>query len=40
MSEVTALVAGLRDEEPPAITFDPSKAALPEPASGTDAASS
>ena len=46
MSEVTALVAGLRDEEPPAVTFDPSKAvdpSKPAPAKqidGTDAASS
>jgi 1-acyl-sn-glycerol-3-phosphate acyltransferase len=40
MSEVTALVAGLRDEEPPAVAFDSSKADSPKPASGTDPASS
>lgn len=45
MSEVTALVAALREEEPPAVAFDPAKAvpskpAEPEPAPGTDAAPS
>jgi len=39
MGEVTALVAALRDEEPPAITFDPAKAKSIEP-SRTDAADS
>jgi 1-acyl-sn-glycerol-3-phosphate acyltransferase len=33
MAEVTALLATLRDEEPPAVVFDPGKASL-----GTDAA--
>jgi hypothetical protein len=32
MADVTALVASLRDEEPPAVTFDPAKSAPPEPA--------
>jgi len=33
MADVTALVAGLRGEQPPAVAFDPAKQAL-----GTDAA--
>lgn len=37
MAEVTVLVAGLRDEQPPAITFDPAKSTPPKPAEGTDA---
>ena len=40
MSEVTALVASLRDEEPPAIPFDMSKSTPPKPSLGTDPASS
>ena len=46
MGDVTALVAGLRDQEPPAIPFDPSKSvdpSKPGPAKqveGTDAAGS
>jgi 1-acyl-sn-glycerol-3-phosphate acyltransferase len=40
MADVTALVASLRDEEPPAITFDPSKSNPPKPPAGTDAANS
>jgi 1-acyl-sn-glycerol-3-phosphate acyltransferase len=39
MAEVTALVASLRDEEPPAVPFDPAKSNPPKPALGTDAAS-
>jgi 1-acyl-sn-glycerol-3-phosphate acyltransferase len=40
MTEVTALVAALRDEEPPAVPFDPSKSIPEKPAAGTDSASS
>ncbi len=40
MADVTALVASLRDEEPPAITFDMSKSTPPKPPLGTDPASS
>jgi 1-acyl-sn-glycerol-3-phosphate acyltransferase len=40
MAEVTALVASLRDEEPPAIAFDPAKSNPPKPSIGTDSASS
>jgi 1-acyl-sn-glycerol-3-phosphate acyltransferase len=40
MAEVTALVASLRDEEPPAIPFDMSKSTPPKPSLGTDPASS
>jgi 1-acyl-sn-glycerol-3-phosphate acyltransferase len=40
MTEVTALVASLRDEEPPAIPFDMSKSTPPKPSLGTDPASS
>jgi 1-acyl-sn-glycerol-3-phosphate acyltransferase len=40
MAEVTALVAALRDEEPPAVPFDLSKSIPEKPASGTDSASS
>jgi 1-acyl-sn-glycerol-3-phosphate acyltransferase len=40
MAEVTALVASLRDEEPPAVPFDMSKSIKQEPSSGTDPASS
>src|SRR6202042_821514 len=40
MSEVTALVASLRDEEPPAIPFDMSKSTPSKPSLGTDPASS
>jgi 1-acyl-sn-glycerol-3-phosphate acyltransferase len=40
MAEVTALVASLRDEEPPAIPFDMSKSTPPSPAPRTDPASS
>jgi 1-acyl-sn-glycerol-3-phosphate acyltransferase len=40
MSDVTALVASLRGEEPPAIAFDPAKSTPPKPAAGTGAASS
>jgi 1-acyl-sn-glycerol-3-phosphate acyltransferase len=38
MAEVTALVASLRDEQPPAIPFDPAKSNRPKPSSGTGAA--
>jgi 1-acyl-sn-glycerol-3-phosphate acyltransferase len=38
MAEVTALVASLRDEEPPAVPFDPAKSSPPKPSIGTDAA--
>jgi len=40
MSEVTALVASLRDEEPPAVPFDMAKSNRPKPSIGTDSASS
>jgi len=40
MTEVTALVASLRDAEPPAIPYDPAKSDPPKPSSGTGAASS
>jgi 1-acyl-sn-glycerol-3-phosphate acyltransferase len=40
MAEVTALVASLRGEEPPAIPFDMSKSTPPKPSIGTDPASS
>jgi 1-acyl-sn-glycerol-3-phosphate acyltransferase len=40
MTEVTALVASLRGEEPPAIPFDMSKPNPQKPSSGTDPASS
>src|SRR6201996_7078974 len=40
MAEVTALVASLRDEEPPAIAFDMAKSNPPAPPVETDAASS
>ena len=40
MAEVTALVASLRDEEPPAIPFDPAKSSPPKPSAGTDAVNS
>lgn len=40
MADVTALVATLRDEEPPAIAFDPGKSSPSQSAQGTDAASS
>jgi 1-acyl-sn-glycerol-3-phosphate acyltransferase len=40
MAEVTALVASLRDEEPPAVPFDLSKSIAEKPASGTDSTSS
>ena len=40
MAEVTALVASLRDEEPPAIPFDMSKSTPPKPSLGTGPASS
>ena len=37
MADVTALLAGLRDEQPPAIPFDPAKSNPPKPVEGTDA---
>jgi 1-acyl-sn-glycerol-3-phosphate acyltransferase len=40
MAEVTALVASLRGEEPPAIPFDMSKSTPSKPSIGTDPASS
>jgi 1-acyl-sn-glycerol-3-phosphate acyltransferase len=40
MAEVTALVASLRGEEPPAIPFDMSKSTQSKPSIGTDPASS
>jgi 1-acyl-sn-glycerol-3-phosphate acyltransferase len=40
MTDVTALVATLRDEEPPAIPFDPAKSTPQESAEKRDAASS
>jgi 1-acyl-sn-glycerol-3-phosphate acyltransferase len=40
MADVTALVASLRDEEPPAVAFDPAKSAPAKPSVGTDSASS
>ena len=40
MTEVTALVASLRGEEPPAIPFDMSKSTPSKPSIGTDPASS
>src|SRR6185437_2159417 len=40
MAEVTALVASLRDDDPPAITFDMSKSTPPNPSLGTESASS
>ncbi|HEY6493875.1 MAG TPA: lysophospholipid acyltransferase family protein [Trebonia sp.] len=40
MAEVTALMASLREEEPPAVPFDMSKSIKQEPSSGTDPASS
>src|SRR6201986_4759115 len=40
MADVTALVASLRDEEPPAIAFDMSKSTPSKPSLGTDPASS
>jgi 1-acyl-sn-glycerol-3-phosphate acyltransferase len=40
MADVTALVASLRGEEPPAIAFDMSKSNPPKPPEGTDPASS
>jgi 1-acyl-sn-glycerol-3-phosphate acyltransferase len=40
MADVTALVASLRGEEPPAIPFDPAKSNPPKPSVGTDSASS
>ena len=39
MAEVTALVASLRDEEPPAVAFDPARSGQPKPALGTDGGS-
>ncbi len=40
MADVTALLATLRDEQPPAIPFDPAKSIPPRPAAGTDAGNS
>jgi 1-acyl-sn-glycerol-3-phosphate acyltransferase len=40
MADVTALVASLRGEEPPAIPFDMSKSKQEKPSLGTDSASS
>jgi 1-acyl-sn-glycerol-3-phosphate acyltransferase len=40
MADVTALVASLRGEEPPAIAFDMAKSDPPKPSAGTDPASS
>jgi 1-acyl-sn-glycerol-3-phosphate acyltransferase len=37
MADVTALLANLRDEQPPAIAFDPDKSNSPKPVEGTDA---
>jgi 1-acyl-sn-glycerol-3-phosphate acyltransferase len=38
MNDVTALVASLRDEEPPAITFDSAKSIPPKPPAAPGAA--
>src|ERR1700728_2583681 len=40
MADVTALVASLRNEQPPAIPFDMSKSSPEKPSSGTDSGSS
>jgi hypothetical protein len=40
MADVTALVASLRGEEPPAIPFDMAKSKQEKPSLGTDSASS
>jgi 1-acyl-sn-glycerol-3-phosphate acyltransferase len=40
MADVTALVASLRGEEPPAIVYDPAKSTPEPPSLGTDSASS
>ena len=40
MADVTALLASLRGEEPPAVTFDPAKSKAAKPAIGTDPAAS